>query len=251
MESTLRRTPVEKWVTPVCPALQSSAAPEPNLRLTVTLSPEESEPIIALFEGIAEVEGWQPGGELRANIARSCFFGLWASDAQEHILGPSTESGVSCVIAGLQIVRPDSAGAIPSQRVWPELSLPAPELSAHIAMLAVAKQWRGKSGGLFWLLTAAMWKHCVQSGIRNLYLEATPRTLRCYQRFGWPIQVIGPLREHWGEPCYPCHLSVREVAGALAERAVHSASYKSILANMVGCKTVGETTAHQTVFAGP
>ena len=42
---------------------------------------------------------------------------------------------------------------------------------------------------------------------------ATPRTLRCYQRLGWPLVIRGELREHWGEPCYLCSLSVRDVAG--------------------------------------
>jgi hypothetical protein len=201
---------------------------------TAALCQGDLEEIIALFEQIAAAEGWQPDGELRAHVARSTYFGLWRDDINEAgILGEDREIG-----GGLQLVRPDHNGALPTQRVWPEIALADPDSAAHIAVLALCEDYRGK-GGLFWLLTAAMWRHCVQEGIRELWLECTPRTLRAYRRFGWPLQVRGELRQHWGEPCHPCSLSVREVAGALAERAVRSEAYRNILTNMVGTHTIG------------
>ena len=142
------------------------------------------------------------------------------------------------VSGALQIVHPDAAGSLPNVRVWPELAslVAGGGLSvAHIAILAVGKEWRGRRGiSPFWRLTAAMWHFCVERGIRELWLETTPTTLRAYRLLGWPVQVRGELREHWGEPVYPCSLSVREVAGALAERAVRSRTYRRILADMVG-----------------
>jgi hypothetical protein len=192
-------------------------------------TPPEVESIVSLFEGIAAAEGWTPEGELRAHVARSIYFGLW-----HHGCGGTTPVG------GLQLVRTDGAGRLPSQRVWPELPIETGAADiAHIAMLAVEEEWRGRAGGLFWMLTAAMWNRCVRCGISELWLEATPRTLRCYRRFGWPIAVRGELREHWGEQCFPCSLSVREVAGALAEKAVRSEAYRRILAAMISGEGAG------------
>lgn len=175
--------------------------------------------LIELFQRVAAEEAWQPEGQLEAHTCNSTYFGVWVGEQ---------------LVGGLQLVQPDGAGKLPSHKVWPELAIDDPNSAMHIALLAVDKDWRGKAGGLFWLLTAQMWNYCVKRGIRHLWLEATPRTMRCYERLGWPLKVVGELREHWGEPCYPCYLSVREVAGALAERAVRSQSYQDILANMVG-----------------
>ena len=79
-----------------------------------------------------------------------------------------------------------------------------------------------------------MWRYCVRRGVGELWLEATPHTLRAYRLVGWPLLVRGELREHWGEPCLPCSLSVREVAGALAERAARSEVYRRVLTDMIG-----------------
>lgn len=180
------------------------------------------EALIAIFEQIAREENWQPGRELRAHVRRSTYFALVAESEQgEKIVG------------GLQLVHPDTCGNIPCQKVWPELDFAGRTDHAHIAMLALKKEWRGKattSGALFWSVAIAMWRHCVQRGIKELWLEATPRTLRCYQRLGWPLQIRGPLRVHWGEPCYICSLNVREVAGALAEKALASPTHRHLLA---------------------
>lgn len=212
---------------------QGAATTESQLQVTCATSDEDIEDVVRLFEEIAAAEGWKPEGELRAHVLCSTYFGLWQPGSNGTQNSGLRNRGT--VIGGLQLVHPDAAGKLPSQRVWPELPIDARKgVTAHIAVLAVDATWRGKAGGLFWLLTAAMWHHCVQSGIRELWLEATPRTMRCYERFGWPLEVKGELREHWGEPCYPCRLSVREVAGALTERAVRSRVYRRILADMVG-----------------
>ncbi len=180
---------------------------------------DEVELLIALFSRIAGEEGWQPGGELEAHISRSTYFGLWANEA---------------FVGGLQIVHPEPAtGNLSCHRVWPELDVQAliggTGKIAHIAVMAIDKPWRGKNGGLFWHLAVAMWRYCVDSGITDLFLETTPSTLKCYQRLGWPLTVCGPLRMHWGEPCYLTRLNVREVAGSLTERATRSDLYHRLL----------------------
>jgi GNAT superfamily N-acetyltransferase len=179
---------------------------------------EERKAIIGLFEGIAEAEGWQPGDQFQAHIARSTYFGIWD---EEKLVG------------GLQLISPDEAGELPSHLVWPEL--PTVESAApalHAAVLAVLPEYRGKDGGAaFWSLGVTLWRYCVEGGVKTIYLEATPKMLRCYRLLGWPLEVIGELRTHWGEPCFPTRLSVREVAGSLAERAIHSTTYRGIFTN--------------------
>lgn len=175
----------------------------------------EAEAIIRLFEGIANSEGWQPGDQLGAHSGRSIYFGAFHANR---------------LVGGLQLVASDQEGRFPSHMVWPEIPLAdngTPTLYA--AVLAVLPEFRGRNGAAaFWSLGIALWRHCVENGVKAVYLEATPKMLRCYRLLGWPLEVIGELREHWGEPCYPCRLSVRDVAGSLAERSLRSTTYRGI-----------------------
>lgn len=189
-------------------------------------TPDEIESLVCLFEEVAMQEGWLPGDALRRYRDQSIYFGL-------H--DPAKGFGL---IGGIQLILPGADSRIPSQSVWPELQFAAdgPGRShgvAHIAVMAVAQNWRGAfgsdGGGLFWNLAVAMWRHCVLNGIGELFLEATPRTLRCYRRMGWPLVIRGDLRMHWGELCYLTSMTVREVGGALTERAVRSPQYRSIV----------------------
>ncbi len=184
------------------------------------------ESVIQLFERIASEEGWQPGDQLRAHVGRSVYFGVWY---EERLVG------------GLQLVTPDEAGEVPTHQVWPELPVQdATSGVLHAAVLAVLPEYRGKdSGAAFWQLGSALWRYCVENQVKTIWLEATPKMLRCYRLLGWPLVVIGELREHWGEPCYPCSLSVREVAGSLAERALVSTTYRSIFTAALQPKATG------------
>lgn len=187
--------------------------------------PQEVEALVALFEAIAREEGWQPGDQLRAYRDHSVYFAL-------HVGGT--------LVGGLHLVLPDhAAGGLPCQHVWPELGLCKDDGgAAHVAVLALRREFRGKDqGDLFWRLVIALWRHCVLSGVHTLYLEVTPRVLPLYRRLGWPLQVCGPERIHWGEPCLVCSLDVRQVAGALAEKALRSDTYRDILARAVASST--------------
>jgi GNAT superfamily N-acetyltransferase len=181
---------------------------------------EDQSAIVQLFEEIAAAEGWQPGDQLRAHIARSTYFGIWD---KERLAG------------GLQLVSPDEAGELPSHLVWPEL--PVVERGTpvlHAAVLAVLPEYRGHDGGAaFWGLGSALWRYCIQQEVKAIWLEATPKMLRCYRLLGWPLEVIGELRTHWGEPVYPCKLEMRAVAGSLAERALTSTTYRGIIDTML------------------
>lgn len=185
-------------------------------------------PLVDLFEQIAREEGWHPGGELRAHISRSVYFYLRLGHDS-----PPDGSLEPEFIGALQLVLASATGSIPSAGVWPEVDFTARHRRiAHVAVLALRKEWRGRKDAfmLFWLLAVAMWRYCVREGIEELWLEATPRVLATYQRLGFPLTVRGELREHWGEPCFLASMTVREVAGALAEKAFRgSSSYRSIL----------------------
>lgn len=182
-------------------------------RLEVRASEEEQ--VIQRFEQIAEAEGWQPGDQLRAHTDRSVYFGVFDDER---------------FVGGLQLITPDKEGKVPTHRVWPELAgIEASSLMLHAAVLAVLPEYRGKDGStVFWQLGSAFWRYCVERQVKTIWLEVTPKMLRGYRLLGWPLVVIGDLREHWGEPCYACSLCVREVAGSLAERALVSSAYRSI-----------------------
>jgi ribosomal protein S18 acetylase RimI-like enzyme len=183
---------------------------------------EEAEAVTRWLEEVAREEGWQPGGELRAYHGRSTYLALYETD----------ETADQRLIGALQIVLPDIALdtdiALPCQRVWPELDLriPTAEL-AHVLVLAVRPEWRRT--GVYWQLCLSLWRYCVEAGIRELWMEATPTMLRCYRLLGWPLVVRGPLRVHWGEPCFPYSLSPCEVAGTLARKSVTSSTYRTLL----------------------
>ncbi|MBV9468436.1 MAG: hypothetical protein JOZ57_04270, partial [Abitibacteriaceae bacterium] len=100
---------------------------------------------------------------------------------------------------------------------------------AHVAMLAVDEAYRGRSI-LFWNLAIEMWRHCVGEGITTLFIEVTPRVLPIYRRLGWPLQIRGELRRHWGEDCYLCTPVIPDVDQALLQRAEHSPYYRKIIA---------------------
>lgn len=190
---------------------------------------DAAESLILLFEELAAQEGWQYEGELRRHVDRSVYLGLYHRDGEQY----------ARLIGGLQLVLPDrETRALRCHKVWAELTNPCAEGVAHAAVLAVAPEWRGRSGGAdarlpaaFWTLCAALWRHCLENGITEIWLEATPVMLRCYRLLGWPLVVQGELRAHWGEPCYPCKLCLREVAGSLAEKAARSALYRDIFLN--------------------
>lgn len=185
--------------------------------------PEAAEAVVALFERVAAEEGWEPGGELRLHIERSAFFSLHDDNQLKRPIS-----------GGLQLVLQDGDGRLPCCRVWPEIQISKETKSAHIAVMAVAQESRGSGSGVipaFWLLTVEMWRYCVLAGIGEVWIEATPRVLALYRRLGFSLTIRGELRVHWGEECYPASMTAREVAGALAVKAVKSRTYRAILAN--------------------
>ncbi|WP_119324950.1 N-acyl amino acid synthase FeeM domain-containing protein [Capsulimonas corticalis] len=179
-----------------------------------TLSaPQDVDEIVRLFERLAAEEGWEPGDNLRIDRHRSVYF---AGRSDHELAG------------GLQMVLGDGSNALPSQRVWPEIDLSGRSDVAHVVILALRPEYRARHG-LFWNICVEMWKYCVARGVSEIWIEATPKTLRLYRRIGWPLEIVGDLRMHWDEPCFLCRMGTDEVAAALTSKAERSAAYKAVV----------------------
>ena len=116
-----------------------------------------------------------------------------------------------------------------SRTVWPEVELGDETGAAHVTILALKEAYRGRCG-LFWPLCVELWRLCRRQDVRTLLLEATPPTLRLYRRLGWPLEIVGDLRRHWGEDCYLCGMDVRAVAETLTEKALRAETYRDLVA---------------------
>lgn len=176
----------------------------------------ESARLIEVLEGIAGELSWQPGEQLRT----------YASEAV-HIA--AYVDGV--LVGGLQLVPASLCRTLPCELVWPDVRLPKRSETAHVSILAVRREYRG-SAGLLWPLCVAMWRYCVAQGIADVSLEVTPKTYHLYRRLGWPLEIVGDLRTHWGEGCYLCRMGAAEVAGAMLMKAPRSALYRGIVGMM-------------------
>ncbi len=173
--------------------------------------------LLKIFERVAEEEGWQPGSQLRAYPDTARYLAV--------LVG-------SDLAGGLQVVLPDAGGLLPYRAVWPEAQVCARGLVAEVTVLAIRRECRGRSG-FFWPLCAELWRLCACEGVGTIVLEATPRMLERYRRVGWPLEVAGDLRLHWGEECYLCKMDVRTVAGSLLQLALRSSSYRALIVQAV------------------
>ncbi len=189
--------------------VQGRARKKAGLANVVVLKePNDQEKLIALFEGIAAAEGWQPGGTLRRYQERSIYLAALLDGEMQ---------------GGTQLVLPSLAEGLPGQEVWPEVDQTGAGPSAHVVVLALLPQARGHIS-LFGRLCVELWRMCRSLGVQTLWLEATPATLRVYRRLGWPLEVVGELRMHWGEECCLCRMGVEAVSQALRQKAVRSAA---------------------------
>ncbi len=132
------------------------------------------------------------------------------------------------MVGGLQVIVGVEQARLPYRRVWPEVNVIGASV-AHVTMLALEKQYRGHPA-LFGPLCVELWRFCIHERIEQILIEATPQTLRLYRRIGWPLEVVGDLRPHWGEECcYLCRMSVQQVAEALLRKAHRSATNRRLV----------------------
>ena len=170
---------------------------------------EDIKSLLQLFTQVANEQGWEPGDQLFAYTSSSVYFVIMMDER---------------LIGGLQLVLGGTDGIMPYLTVWPELKHASLEKSADVALIAILPEYRGKLR-LFWLLLVELWRYCAANDIERLWMEITPRTLRLYQRLGWPLAVAGSLRHHWGEECHPCSVSVKELERVFNEKARLSSMY--------------------------
>ncbi len=185
---------------------------EDAVRIMRLTSPAEVTELRVALERIAAELSWQPGDQLRAY-----------QDAALHL---AVRVGGE-LAGGLQVVMGVGEAGLPFRRVWPEAEV-AGAATAHVTILALEKQYRGRPG-LFGPLCVELWRCCTNRDTEQIVIEATPPTLRLYRRLGWPLRIIGELRLHWGEECYLCSMGVHEVADALAGRAERARSYRVLV----------------------
>lgn len=188
-----------------------------SLRIVQYGSFGEAGGLISLFKRLADDLGWQPGDQLDAYPHNSIYFGAMVGEE---------------VAGGLQLVIANGVDPLPSHHVWPEIDLADRTDVAHAAIMALKPEYRAIPG-LFTALTVEMWRYCALSGIAEIWHEATPPTLRVYRRIGWPLEITGPLRPHWGEDCFLCKMTTAAVAGNLVIKALRSQTHRETLAALI------------------
>ncbi len=179
-------------------------------------TPTEAVHLVGLLEQIAAELSWQPGQQLRSYAPQAVHFAAYAG---------------GLLAGGMQLVPAALCTTLPCELVWPEVKLPRRAETAHISIMALCREQRG-TAKLLWPLCIAMWRYCAANGITDISLEVTPKLYQLYKRLGWPLEIVGDLRLHWGEPCLLCRMGAVDVAGAMVIKATRSPAYRSIVAMM-------------------
>lgn len=182
-------------------------------RIVSLTTPDEAETLVCVLEEIAQELGWQPGNSLRHHLADAYHVAVLVGET---------------VVGGLQAALGAPTGTQSHQGVWHDVHLPDPLGVLHVTMLALKEDQRGQPH-LFGSLCVELWRLCVASGVHTILLEATPPTLRVYRRLGWPLEIIGDLRLHWGEECCLCRMGVQEVADVLKCKARCAVSFRALV----------------------
>ncbi len=192
----------------------------------------DAEETIDFLWRVSREKGWQPpDGALEAYPDRSVF--LVHRDRQG-------------ILGALKLVRGGSPDPLPVMQVWPEFELCGRDNVAELSVLALNPSARGRHA--FLPLTAEVWRYCMSRGINELWAELEPRMLSVYRRFGWPFEVMGELREYWGDPLYPCRLFGEDWLEEHLLRARKSDRYLSALEQAVS-KTDYREAALEKLYA--
>jgi len=179
-----------------------------------TLLSAEASQAKRFLTDVAAEQGWlPPEGAIDGYPANSVYF---LHSADERVVG-----AVKAVMGN------DNEG-LPILDVWPEFDLRGREDVAELSILALAKDSRGH-GRSFLPLSAELWRHCALEGVSEVWAELEPRMVAIYRRFGWPMEVMGELREYWGDPLYPCRVGIKEAVLAYRDKARTLSAYEAAL----------------------
>jgi N-acyl-L-homoserine lactone synthetase len=173
---------------------------------------DEVSGLVATLERIGVGEGWTPGTAI-SDYARDAFHLAAAKHGQ--------------IVGGAQIVFGSQSIRLSFADIWPEAVPTAPAL-AHVSVLALDRAHRGPDSP-FLPMCGELWRLCQTEGMCEIWHEVTPSTLRLYRRMGWPLEIVGQERMHWGEPCYLARMGVSEVARSIRAKAVRSPSNMNLV----------------------
>jgi hypothetical protein len=168
----------------------------------------EREALLCLFHRVAHEKGWRPGEDVGRETAHSWFI---AAELNGGLVG------------GIEVRQRDEAGTLPIYCTWPEL-IPAVTLpTAELVLLALTPNARGNRT-LLWMLCVEMWRECLALGLKQLLVAVPLPNYRVYRRLGWDLEIVGPERFHWGEPCLPCLMDLSATGVAVLALAGRDAS---------------------------
>lgn len=168
----------------------------------------------ALFQSVVAEQGWRPNCD-----------DLGGPAALSVCLGAFSEGRLA---GGMEIRIPDQNRRLPLLSSWPDLATRSYGGPAELVLLALSPRYRA-APGLLWALCAEMWRYCVKNGITDLFVAVTDRNRRIYCRLGWQLEIIGPEREHWEEPCYPCRIGMQTAAEEVVARARRSPQFAGVV----------------------
>lgn len=159
---------------------------------------------------IAREQGWSPPeGAIDGNPGGSRY------------LVHEDDQGIRGVV---KLILPHPGESLPILAVWPEIEAARMHDAAELSVLAISRRVRGH-GHAFLPLAAEMWRCCSRVGISTLWAELEPRMVPAYARFGWPFEIVGELREFWGDPLYPCSMGIAAAREEFVVRARSSSRY--------------------------
>lgn len=174
---------------------------------------DERRQLRQLFGGVADELGWQPGTDFDGPCDLSHYLAIYC---EGHLAG------------GIELRELDAVLHLPACATWPELRGEIGSYQAELIVLALTSEFRGKRQAL-WTLCTEMWRYCKTRGFEQLILVVPTPNLRVYNRLGWSLEVSGPERLHWGEPCLPCRLNVATVEAAMQSKARIAPSLRPLI----------------------
>lgn len=125
---------------------------------------------------------------------------------------------------GFLILHEGKPEAVEGCKLWVDVKLPPK--TAHLVLLGFEKHWRNQICPFE--LCAVMWRWACQNEIEHLAIECPVGRLAAYRRLGWLPTSLGPVANHWGEPCVPCIIDLNAAYTHLARRALVSPIFNRI-----------------------
>lgn len=178
----------------------------------VLLPGEEGRPVIDLLYAIEVERGLDVADHLEAYLDHPVFFAAMRNGE---------------LVGGIKLVMGNPEG-LPIHEVWPELNLVGRTDVADLSLLALRG---GRRGDLYAVgsLINAVWVHCRECGVSEVWAELPPRNIKLYQRMGFPFEVMGEKRDYWGTPHVPSRVVLDKAAEVVAERTAISGLYQRVV----------------------